>query len=72
MLPDGNRITCMMWDMFPLCCIYLRYTDPAQHLITVGGDLDDLDRDLSDAWSIQSRLQSDVFPYIPLECGNRT
>ena len=26
----------------------LCYTDPAQHLITAGQDLDDLDRDLSD------------------------
>ena len=37
----------------------LYYTDPAQHLITAGWDLDDLDRDLSDLYDL-SDLDRDL------------
>ena len=37
---------CMIRDMF--CGLDLYYTDPTQHLVAAGWDLDDLDRDLSD------------------------
>ena len=47
MLPGGNRIICIIYDMFPRLDLYC--TDPAQPLTTAGEDLDDLDRDLSDA-----------------------
>ena len=44
MLTGGNRITCMIQDMFPGLDLY--YTDPAQHIITAGYGLDDLYHDL--------------------------
>ena len=46
MLPDGTRIICIIWLMFPgldLCC-----ADPAQSLTTASEELDYLDHDLSD------------------------
>ena len=46
MLPDGARITCMVYHMFPGLDLY--YADPAQPLTTVvSEELDDLDNDLS-------------------------
>ena len=36
----------IIYDMFPE--LDLHYTDPAQHIITVGQDLNDLDHDRSD------------------------
>ena len=52
MLPDGTRIIGMIAHVFP--GLILCYTDPAQHLIRAGYDLDYLDRDLSDL-SVRSR-----------------
>ena len=46
MLPGGSRVTCMIWEMLPGLDLY--YTDPLQHLITAGEELDDLGHDLSD------------------------
>ena len=46
MLPRGARIICTIQDMLPGVDLY--YTDPAQYLIMIGSELDDLDRDLSD------------------------
>ena len=45
MLPDGSRITCMIYDTFSGLDLYC--TDPVQHLTREGYDLDDLD-DLDD------------------------
>ena len=47
-MPGGSRIiNCMIYeDMFPGLGLY--YADPAQPLTTAGGELDDLDSDLSD------------------------
>ena len=44
MLPGGGRTICYE-PMLP--GLDLTYTDPAQHLITAGQDIDSLDRDLS-------------------------
>ena len=46
MLPGGSRIICMIYHRFPGLDMYC--TDPAQPLTTAGGELDDLDHDLSD------------------------
>ena len=40
MLPGGSRSLSPGLDLY--------YADPAQHLITAGQELDDLDHDLSD------------------------
>ena len=54
MVTGGARAMCMSWHMFPglvMCC-----ADPAQPLITAGGELDDLSVDrwimicLSEVW----------------------
>ena len=45
MFPGGNRISCMVEHIYPGWDVHHRET--AQHLITAGYDLDDLDRDLS-------------------------
>ena len=41
MLPGGSRISFMILNMLPGLDLYC--TDPAQHFITEGYDLDDLD-----------------------------
>ena len=46
MFPGGNRICCMVEHIHPGWDVHHRET--AQHLITAGYDLDNLDRDLSD------------------------
>ena len=45
MFPGGSRIICMIYHTFPGLDLY--YADLAQHLITAGWDVDDLDRDVS-------------------------
>ena len=46
MLPSGSRKTCTIQDVLPGLDLYC--TDPAQHLIVAGKDVDNLDRDTSD------------------------
>ena len=59
MLPGGSHTICIIQDMFPGLDLY--HTDPAQHLITAGEDLDDLYdlsdiSDLSDVYTLLHQL----------------
>ena len=46
MLPGGSSVICVTEDTFPGVGSVLYCTDPAQHLITAGEDLDYIDDDL--------------------------
>ena len=54
MLQGGSRIICIVYDMFPGLDLY--HAHPAQHIIPAGEEPDDLDRDLSDLYEMQTLL----------------
>ena len=63
MLPGGRRLACMSYDLRHVSWVrsahlhyeYKQYTDPAQHLIATGEDLDDLHHDLSEVCTIRRK-----------------
>ena len=50
MLPCGTYISCLIWHIYP--GLDLCYVDPAQLLTKAGEELNDVDHDLSEVWTV--------------------